>query len=59
MTEYVARFSTDGSGGWSIQLGANCDAWDLQALGPVVDAVKAFVEPTIAQPVLAGAAQSL
>jgi hypothetical protein len=50
MTEYVARFATDGSGDWTIQLAANCDAWDLQALGPVVDAVKAFVAPTIEQP---------
>jgi hypothetical protein len=48
MTQYIARFSNDGSGNWSIQLADDCDQWDLHALGPVVAAIKDFATPSTA-----------
>jgi hypothetical protein len=44
---YRASWTTDGTGHWQVTLPTDCSREDFLALMPVVDAVKAFVEPTI------------
>jgi len=44
---YVATFDTDGSGHWRVDLPADCTFEDLEALAPVIDAGRVFIEPTV------------
>jgi hypothetical protein len=48
-SSFKAEFDTDGSGNWTITLPADCDKHDVLALGPVIDGMKAFLAPTLAQ----------
>lgn len=48
---YKAQFEVDGTGNWSITLPADVDKHDVLALGPVIDGIKAFLLPTIDQPI--------
>ena len=49
MTNYQASFKTDGSGDWSITLPVDCSEHDLDALLPVVNEIKTFLTPTVAE----------
>lgn len=44
---YTIVMDTDGSGNWRVNLPADCTWEDMVALGPVIDEVRAFVEPTV------------
>lgn len=47
-SKFNAEFASDGSGDWRIYLPANADKHDVLALGPVIDGLKTWLEPTIA-----------
>lgn len=44
---FKAQFEVDGTGNWSITLPADNDKYDVLALGPVIDGIKAFLLPTV------------
>ena len=44
---WVARFDTDGSGDWEVELPTGASREDLLALAPVVDEIRTFLRPTI------------
>jgi hypothetical protein len=44
---YEATFDTDGSGHWKVKLPSDCTFEDLAALAPVIDAGRAFIDPTV------------
>ncbi len=47
---FKAQFEVDGTGNWSVTLPPDVDRYDVLALGPVIDGVKAFLLPTVDRP---------
>lgn len=45
-SRYTATFQTNGTGHWRVDLPSDCTLADLEALAPVIDAGRAFIEPT-------------
>lgn len=45
--QYLASMDTTGSGEWQVDLPADCTFEDLEALAPVIDGMRGFLEPTV------------
>jgi len=47
VSKFKATFDTSGTGDWEIQLPPDLDEHDFEALRPVVQGIKAFLQPTV------------